>query len=121
MSTLLIDEAIDKSLSIFQNCVVDDKNIQQILINIETEFERIDPVQINRTIPSVIKNSVLSLYKTLDRAVIIIRYIENFHRYARVYKRNKIKSIQLCLKALDEQSDIISKTIKEITTNISGN
>jgi hypothetical protein len=114
MSNETLDDAINNTLSAFRGCVRDDPGVERILNNIETEFSNIKPVILDTSLLPVLRNSVSDLYVTLDKAVIIARYIESFQMYVRVYKKDDIKSIMLCLKDLDTQFNTIANTVQEI-------
>lgn len=114
MSIVTLEDAINNTLCAFRGCVLDDPGVKRILNNIETEFSNIKPVVLDTSLLPVLRNSVSDLYETLDKAVIIARYIESFKMYVRVYKKDDIKSIMLCLKDIDVQFNTISNTVNEI-------
>jgi len=114
MSTKTLDDAINNTLSAFRGCVSDDPGVERILNNIETEFSNIKPVVLDTSLLPILRSSVSELHETLDKAVIIAQYIDSFKMYARVYKKDDIKSIVLCLKDIDVQFNTIVNTVQEI-------
>ena len=118
MSFITIDEAIQNTISALESCVSDDPGVERILTNINNEFSNIQPVALDPSLPPILHNNLTDLYETLDRAVIIVRYIESFQMYTRVYRKNDIKSIALCLNDLETQFYTISRTIEEIKLRV---
>jgi len=118
MSIITIDDAINNTLATLNSCVMYDPGIERILTNIDTEFSNIKPVVLDPSLPHILRNSVSDLYETLDKAVIIVRYIESFQLYVRVYRKDDIKSIALCLKDLETQFHTISRTVEEIKLRV---
>jgi hypothetical protein len=114
MSIETIDEAIQNTISALNGCVSDDPGIERILANINAEFSDIKRVVLDDSLPTIIRSNVTILYETLDKAVIIVRYIESFQTYVRVYRKNDIKSIVLCLKDLETQFNTIARAVVEI-------
>jgi len=114
MSTKTLDDAINNTLSAFRGCVSDDPGVERILNNIETEFANIKPVVLDTSLLPILRSSVSELHETLDKAVIIAQYIDSFKMYVRVYKKDDIKSIVLCLKDIDVQFNTIVNTVQEI-------
>jgi len=114
MSTKTLDDAINNTLSAFRGCVSDDPGVERILNNIETEFSNIKPVVLDTSLLPILRSSVSELHETLDKAVIIAQYIDSFKMYVRVYKKDDIKSIVLCLKDIDVQFNTIVNTVQEI-------
>jgi hypothetical protein len=107
MSIITIDEAIQNTISALNGCVSDDPGVERILSNIKN-------VVLEDSLPTIIKTNISILYKTLDKAVIIVRYIESFQTYVRVYRKNDIKSIVLCLKDLETQFNTIASAVQDI-------
>lgn len=114
MSILILENAINNTLTAFKQCLCDEPSIERILVNIDAEFCNIKPVVLDTSIPDIIYTNISTLYKTLDKSIIILRYIESFQTYVRVYRKNDIKSIALCLTELVTQFHIISVTVNEI-------
>ena len=119
MNSTTIDDAINNTIAALRSCVNDDPVIGRFIILIDAEFSNIKPVifQPSSRLPVII-NSVCSLYETLDKAVIILRHIDNFKSYASTYKINDSKSIDLCLKFLETQYHTIVTTIEEIKIRV---
>jgi len=114
MSIETIDEAIQNTISALNGCVSDDPGIERIITNINTEFSYIKRVVLDDSLPTIIRSNVTILYETLDKAVIIVRYIESFQNYVRVYRKNDIKSIVLCMDNLETQFNTIARAVVEI-------
>lgn len=114
MSFITINEAIQNTISALNGCVSDDPGIERILANIDAEFSNIKNVVLEDSLPTIIKTNISILYKTLDKAVIIVRYIESFQNYVRIYRKNDIKSIVLCLKDLETQFNTIASAVQDI-------
>ena len=90
MSIITINEAIQNTIYALKGCVSDDPGIERILTNINTEFSNIEPVVLDPSLPHILRNNLSDLYETLDKAVIIVRYIESFQMYTRVYRKDDI-------------------------------
>ena len=118
MSTATINEAIQNTIYALMGCVNDDPSIERILTNINTEFSNIEPVILDPSLPHILRNNITDLYEMLDKAVIIVRYIESFQMYTRVYRKDDIESIALCLKELETQFHTISRTVEEIKLRV---
>jgi len=118
MSIITINEAIQNTIYALKGCVSDDPGIERILTNINTEFSNIEPVVLDPSLPHILRNNLSDLYETLDKAVIIVRYIESFQMYTRVYRKDDIESITLCLKDLETQFHTISRTVEEIKLRV---
>jgi hypothetical protein len=108
MSVRTIDEAIDNTLSAFNKCVNDDPDIKHIINNIAIEFSNIHVV-LDTSLLSYysIRDNISYIYKTIDKAIIVIHYIEQFRIYVSVYRKTHIRSIMLCLNDLNIQYNTI--------------
>jgi hypothetical protein len=118
MSFNTIDNAINNTLFALMSCVNDDPIIQRFIEVIESEFDNIKPVVLDSSLLPIIRNSVSSLYETLDKALIILRHIKSFILYAHINAKDEIKSIDLCLQNLDVQYNLIVATIAEIKLQV---
>jgi hypothetical protein len=118
MSSKTINEAILKVISALQGCVSEDPNIERILNNIDNDFSKIERVIFHGTLPTNVLNNITFLFETLDKVSIILSYIESFRTYVSVYRKDDIKSINLCMKELDEQYQTITTNLEEIKRQV---
>jgi len=118
MSTYTINDAIEIVLNSLQGCVKDEPSIQRIIININNDFSNIERVTFHGSLPHIVRENTSILFETLDKAVIILSYIESFRTYVKVYRKYDIKSIILCMKQLDTQCQMIATTIEEIKQRV---
>ena len=118
MNTDTINDAIQYSIRAFHGCVKDDPRIECILSNIDNEFSNIENVTLDNSLPANVRENISILYETLDKSVIILRYIENFKTYVSVYKKTGIKSINICLNELETHFHTIVTNIEIINQHI---
>ena len=118
MNTYTINDSIEKVLGSLQECVKDEPSIQRIIININNDFSNIERVTFHGSLPTVVRENTSILFETLDKAIIILNYIESFRTYVKVYRKNNIKSIDICMKELNLQCIMIANTIEEIKQRV---
>ena len=114
MNTDTINDAIQNVIRAFQECVKDDSCIEHILTNIHDEFSNIERVTLDCSLPDIVHTNISILYETLDKSVIILRYIESFQTYINIYRKTNIKGIVLCMKELETQFQTIVTNIELI-------
>jgi len=118
MSITTIDDAINNTLSALRSCINDDPMIERFVGIIETEFSNIKPAVLDSSLLPIVRNSVCSLYETLDKALVILRHIKSFILYAHINAKDEIKSIDLCLTYLDAQYQTIVDAISKIKLQV---
>ena len=118
MSTEIINDAIQNTIRAFRGCAEDDPRVERILSNIDNEFSNIELVTLDSSLPANVRKNISILYETLDKSVIILRYIESFQRYIKVYRKTDIKSIISCMNELETNFHTIVTNIEYINQHI---
>ena len=118
MSTEIINDAIKNTIRAFRGCAEDDPRVERILSNIDNEFSNIELVTLDSSLPANVRKNISILYETLDKSVIILRYIESFQTYIKVYRKTDIKSIISCMNELETNFHTIVTNIEYINQHI---